>query len=612
MAPCNEMIVLKAMLDHSTEFHTSRKAFAELKAQLRAQNTIPPPPLSADCAALRSLLPERRECDAWLAKYLQSYGRIYGILDEPAFMRDYEMIYDGTVNHPVHISKILLAVAIAMQSSEPDRLEGRRLARAVEDCIHTSKFQKPCVGVVQVLLLLLVLKTISASDTDKIYDLWALQGLTTQVVSSMGLQRDPALFVEVTPYYAELRKRLWACFVRLNLEYCVRSGTQFSLRLDQSDCPLPTMETSLRALDDEPDGTLDVMREEQEATDVAFAIAATKLVKIIGPLHQALYSPNPPSSVELQRDLRTGFGKLLSELPSALKPGAKPSDPIEEMQRCLISIPMTSFLSISSLGATLGTPADASQKSQLMDIWDNAASVLSQFQNLCERNREISIMACQFLWTDAARSALTSCWILGRLRQLDNNRIICYPQQTGGMFREVLTRSLTFLSGLWQARYHLGVVAAKLNLLLAVSLNVTAKMYTDELDPASFRQKLFADASAAAEALIAAMKYDLQQHQQPAFPTTLVSVHDTSSLSPTNGICAAWSPSNTDLLGVTEPLSSVSTPLMGHDFLAIDFPSDTAFPSLYHDFGFPVIGNGMFQGGGPLPTFDEQTMVSMW
>ncbi|KAK4176241.1 fungal-specific transcription factor domain-containing protein [Triangularia setosa] len=618
LAPCNEMTVLKAMLDHSPEFHTSRKAFAELKSQLRAHNNVFGSPVGTDSVSLRLLLPDRQECEGWIAKYFQGYGRIYGILDQPTFARDLGRIYTGTLDHPVHICKVLLVVSIAMQGSEQERHRGRRLTRAVEDCIPTPKFQKPCCGVVQVLLLLAIMKNILASETEKMYDLLPLHGLIREITTSMGLHRDPALFVEVTPYFAELRKRMWWCFVRLNLEYSIRSGTQFSLRLEDNDCPLP-LDMSLRALEPESEGTTDERLEMQADNDIKFSIAAAKLAQVIGPLHQALYSPHPPSTGEIQARLRAGFRKFLAELPPALRSGTKPVDPIEELQQSLISISMTSFVSITGLSGTLGTPADTSQRSQLLELWDNAASVLHQFRSLCQISLEMSTMACQLFWTDAARSAMASCWILGRLRQLDNTRILCHPQRTECVFRELLTKSLVFLHELWQTRYHLGVVAAKLNLLLAVSINVTSNLYADDVDPAAFRQRLFESAATAAEVLIRSMQQGAQQRQQQQYSVPII-IMNPPLLMPDPVGYPTWEvpDNNAGLLGIPDPLSRASTPLLGPDFLPLDYPIDVEFAGAMYtssDFGLIIGTGGMFQDNMTLglpPFMEQQGMAHLW
>ena len=545
MAPCNEMLVVKALLNKSPEFQASREAFSELKAQLRMQNAVSNPAQLEAGFSLRNLLPDRQTCERWTAQYLATYGRIYCILDPSALAEDTESIYAGTLDKPVRIARLLLVIAIAMQNDESSRLSGRRLARHIEDCVHSSsRFQKPCISVVQVLLLLMIMKTISASDTDKMYDIMAVQGLTSQITSSMGLHRDPSLFPEVTPYDAELRKRIWSCFVRLNLDYCVRSGTQLNLRLDDSDCPLPTMVSLSSSPGSSAGVLLSQETDQQTQADMAFSIASIKLAKIIAPMHQGLYAMKPRESSEMLRQLRESFASLVAELPPALRPGGGSSssssetssdpDPIQELQKSMLSITMNSFLSILSLGVTLGTPVNTSQRSQLMEIWDYSTSVLHQFQSLCQDAHEISHMARYLLWTDAGRAALSACWVVGRLRRLDLGDILAphhsQQQTASSVFQQLLTNSLVFLSHLWQGKFHLGPVAAKTSLILAVSLNVT--LYLSEQGDGSWddepsgsnrgrggrnektEKRLFDAGVAAAERIVADMRRMLLLQEQ--------------------------------------------------------------------------------------------------
>lgn len=539
MAPCNEMDVVRALLDHSEPFNASRKAFHELKAMLRQYNAIPPtlPPTVTNDTDLKLLLPDRITCGRWCAQYQATYGRIYSILDPKALTTDVDRIYAGTLSHPVHVSKVLLAMAIAMQlssssssssSSSPssaDRLYGRSLARQVELLLHSSsRFQKPCIGVVQVHLLLLVLKTISASDTDKIYDLMGLHGITTQIVLNMGLYRDPGLFVDVSPYHAEVRKRLWWCFVRLNLEYCVRSGTQFTLRLEEGDCPLPTTAGLglMRGADAHGTTTstsntiLGCETDDQARTDLEFGIAAAKLARVIGPMQQALYSSSASSSkagdvsdpVQMQDELRQAYEEIIACLPAELQPGAGSgtgpgsqtspavavADPIHTLQQSILSITLHSFLTIINLASTLGSMSTSPtqhglQRSSLMEIWDSSTSVFHEFQSLCQLQLQlptpaspstastdtditkITSMTCHLLWTDACRAVLAACWTVSRLRELDSSSR--QPQRTVHVFQQILTEALGFLSGMWKTKFHLGPVAAKTSIILAVAMNVT-------------------------------------------------------------------------------------------------------------------------------------------
>ncbi|KAK3374150.1 hypothetical protein B0T24DRAFT_625781 [Lasiosphaeria ovina] len=618
MAPCNEMTVVKAMLDHSDEFQTSRKSFGELKSLLRARNAIPAPMPSgmSESSSLQSLLPPRHECEGWMAQYRRTYGRIYRVLEPDVMASEFDRICAGTLDNPVHICKILLVTAIAMQNDESERLHGRRIARQVEDCIHNSpRFQKPCVGVVQVLLLLAIMKTISASDNDKIYEAMALQGLTSQIISSMGLHKNPAYFSEVTPYYAEIRKRLWSCFLRLNLEYCVRSGTQCNLRLKESDCPLPTL-TNLRALN--PDLAAqgyELESDKQMEADLAFGIASAKLARIVAPVYQDLYSPNPKTT-RLQSEIRASFGSLLAELPAGLKPGAQTFDPVEEVQQSLISIPMHSFLTILSFGKAASDPADSSQRSHLMEIWDDATSVLHQFEKICSTSQDTTNMACHLLWTDAGRAALTSCFIIGRLRRLDLRRIIPHPQHTSCVFQQLLTKALLFLTQLCQSRFHQGPVAAKMNLILAVSLDVTSNLSSPNHSSPSTQQRLVEQGVATAERLIAAMKLTLQPQcqQPPPIPADLVTTPSSVMPSPGSSMFSAWPAERMTFLGHSETSSSAgSTPFLGHDFMPLDFPTDVSFSSFMSNFSFPTDPTGGMGLDDPtLAPFDDSPMESLW
>lgn len=542
MAPCNEMDVVRAMLDHSEPFNPCRKTFRELKAMLRLHNSVPPslPTLTSD-TDLKLLLPDRPTCDRWCAQYQATYGRIYSILDPKALGTDVDRIYAGTLSHPTNVSKVLLAMAIAMQpSSSSDRLYGRSLARQVEIFLRSSsRFQKPCIGVVQVHLLLIVLKTISASDTDKIYDLMGLHGITTQIVLNMGLHRDPALFSDVSPYHAEVRKRLWAAFVRLNLNYCVRSGTHFTLRLEESDCPLPTTAGLRAPTDSTPTNTtiLGCEPDERARADLDFGIAAARLANVIGPMQQALYSSKAGEDsdpCQMQNELKSAYEDIIASLPAELRRGpgsssTQPSstDPMQSLQQSILSITFYSFLSITNLASTLGCPPHNTQRPSLMEIWDYSTSVFYEFRSLCQSPSpipaaaagKITDIACHLLWTDACRAVLAACWTVSRLRELSVS-LSPHPQSTMvhmHVFQQILTDALGFLSGMWKAKFYLGPVAAKTSIILAVTLNVTLAAQQQNSSSSSnldVAPALMEVGVVTAEILIGEFTAALQQRQQ--------------------------------------------------------------------------------------------------
>ncbi|KAM7216478.1 hypothetical protein V8F06_008191 [Rhypophila decipiens] len=523
MSPCYEMAVTQAILDRAPEFEPSRKAFSELKTLIRIQNKLPPATSSADAgfSKLWHFFPDRQTCLRWAAQYFRTYNRIYSVVDPLQVSRDIELIYSGQLDDMVCVSKVMLVISLAMQHIESERLNGRWLAKQVEGWIQSSpRFQQPCINVMQVFLLILVMDTISASETDKLYDLVAVHDQTIQVANSMRLDRNPSFLANVKPYEAELRKRLWHCFVRLNLEYCIRSGSAFSLRLEESDCPLPT-NTDLQTLEPkaETNGLPNLGPDEQSKADMEFSISAAKLAKIVAPVYKILHSANPPKTPEqLHADLRNEFERLLVSLPRGLRPGFQSTSPVEELQQSMVSTHINSFLSIIALGSLFNTSPSPSQRGILMEAWDHETFILNQFRSLFQRTEEVGTMARQFLWADASRAALSACWIVGRLRKLDIGRIIIpHPQQIVCVMESKLAEFSSFSSQFWQSCFHLGPVIAKTHLILSVTLSVTTSLYSNRLtsyEPVNLRRRMLSMGVSAAEKVTAQMKTSLQQRIQ--------------------------------------------------------------------------------------------------
>ncbi|ROV87529.1 hypothetical protein VMCG_10687 [Cytospora schulzeri] len=490
MAPCSEMLVVSAMLSGSDGFQANRQAFTELKNLVTEANEILPRlmPGFSTKGCPRTLLPDRPNCNVWIAQYCQTWGRIYPILDPVVLVEDLDEIFplgpEGIVEDSLPLLRIFLVVSIGMQNSETNRLVGRRLARYVEDCIHSStQFRKPCIAVMQLLLLLTVMKTISASETDDMSNMLGVQSFTSQIVLVMNLHRDPAVFPNLSPYEIEMRKRLWACFLRLSLDYCIRNGTQFVLFVDEIDCPPPSS-TGLRAFRQSPAAPIPEQWEtySQCHLDAKFNFFAAKLARSIMLLQQALCSNGPSHLAGLQADLRQAFDEFLEELPLELKPGSPTSCVVQRLQQTLISTTLHSFALFPGMSAIIDQPYDVSLQGQLIEIWDHSISILDQFQKLCQetddkKNPNIQAMAHQLLWADVARAALCSCLAVGKMHRRSLANLISSPtQQTAGIFEQVLNQSLCFLVQFWKSRFYLGPVTTKLALLLAVAMAVTVNL----------------------------------------------------------------------------------------------------------------------------------------
>lgn len=630
MAPCNEMMVVKALVSRSPEFRSSLEEFAKLKERLCLENSValdqPETPMGGSRISLTTLLsalPDRMSCEQWIGRYFKGYGRIYDITEPATLATDLENTLSQppheqqdpvTATSTIYIMRILATVALGMQLSEPHRLQGRRLGLLVEDFIYRAvRLQKPCIGSVQVLLLLVLLKTVTASDTDGEHDSMSLLGLTSYIVSSMGLHRDPELFDDVPSHYSERRKKLWACFLRLNLAHCIQTGTQLSLRLEDSDCPLPSAHL-VKSDPVEAGNSTELTRklsqdwcpDEQSAqSDAFFGYASARLANILAPIHQTLCSAKPRVTPDQQATMQKGFATLVSELPPNLQSGPTISDPIVELQRTTLSIGMHSAMLILSLSQIFGrsnpsnataaaeSPSDAysSQRPQLLEIWDCTISILNQFQSICQASDDTaalatnpetldaSVIARHLLWTDAGRAALSACLVVGRLRRQDLDRALPLSvrpqkQHTASIFQQMLAQSLSALLQLWRSKYHLGPVTAKTSLLLAVTIAVTTSLYSDFTE-------IFNKGVAAADQLIEDMKRDLDQRRSPP-----AGFFDAASFNaPPRHASASISSGSGTMPGLTYAVSDSADPMSPLDMIPHTAYSWDAVPAATVDSG---------------------------
>ncbi|KAI0455325.1 hypothetical protein F5B21DRAFT_193724 [Xylaria acuta] len=518
ISPGYDTWVLKAFLERSVEFEASHKRLRELKFQVRIYNVIPTS-VSPD---LLALLPDRPTSEEHMQRYIRTYGRIYNFIDAGELQADLDRALEhSTSSNPVHLLRSLLVIAISMQGVESKRLISRAIGQQVEHYVRFSnRLQKPCIGVMQVLLLLIILKTMISADTDSMYDLLGIQGLTSQIAFSMGLHRDPALFTDVPPYYAEVRKRLWACFFRLNLDFCLRSGTQLIMRLEDCDCPLPSDRGPSKIIympQDCPrpalESELDLYADGDTDTDAAFGLAAVRLAKLIAPTHQILCSATPHISADLHAELRASFRRFLDNLPSYLRPGRPTEDSMQELQQAIICTAMHTALLIINMVKITSVPPDVSQQGQLLETWNYASSILYQFQTVTQVSKETSFAAFHLLWTDAGRAAFTACVVVSRLCGIDNARDIpVHPKHAVTIFAELLTKLLTTMLELWLNRSHRGPVVIKTYIMLAICQAVVSNLYSN-FDNSDRMQELCLKAVLSTDQAITNLKDALERHQ---------------------------------------------------------------------------------------------------
>ncbi|KAL3462259.1 fungal-specific transcription factor domain-containing protein [Aspergillus heterothallicus] len=179
---------------------------------------------------VRSTLPSRQECDELFQCYLRTFEPIYRVIHVPSFFREYDEFWKQ--NQPPlspFLAKLFLVLAIGtvFRSGEGclTREEYQQLA---QQWIYTAQWwlagpsEKSTYNIdgFQVSCLLLISRKACGLGPSP----WLSAGSLMKMAVAMGLHRDPGNFPALSPFQSEIRRRLWATALELELQESLDLG----------------------------------------------------------------------------------------------------------------------------------------------------------------------------------------------------------------------------------------------------------------------------------------------------------------------------------------------------------------------------------------------------
>jgi hypothetical protein len=197
---------------------------------------------------LKEMVPKKEVADHLLQLYLDTFETTYRVLHTPTFLKQYAEYWNES--QPTDMSFVAQLLAIMAAGScfyvPPPGQDHRDIFQkpamkwimAVQSYVSCT-FVSPDIDfrMLQTQTLLLVARLGVASDGDVA---WASAGSLIRSATTMGLHRDPTRFPKARPFYSELRRRLWATIVELDLKISLDRGVPPSVDLDECDCDAPS------------------------------------------------------------------------------------------------------------------------------------------------------------------------------------------------------------------------------------------------------------------------------------------------------------------------------------------------------------------------------------
>jgi hypothetical protein len=188
---------------------------------------------------LCEFLPPRLYCDRLVAIYCDHYERTFRVLHIPTFQKQYEQFWISNSNDACSHSllpQLTAMMIMAYHMDDGDRigddfthksyLKGAAMEHVQGWLDELSRKKRTELHTLQVEILLVLAKSLRGLHPEK---LWSSTGALIRSAMVMGLHLDPTTVISFSPYQAEMRRRLWATILEIDLQASITTGLPLAL-----------------------------------------------------------------------------------------------------------------------------------------------------------------------------------------------------------------------------------------------------------------------------------------------------------------------------------------------------------------------------------------------
>jgi hypothetical protein len=237
-------------------------------------------------AEIMKSFPSHNTTDLLIARYFSYCDQTSSILHVPTFNKQYNEYWkDPEKTSIVWIGMVFAMMRLATLSyhhdgDEPPEFRGGRCADlagtyrdSMAQCLILADYTKPHKYLIETLIFHLFGDFSQTKDTD--VSVWVLAGMTARLAMRMGYHRDSKMFLNITPFQGEMRRRLWTLVRQADVLFSFQVGLPSMLRSGDTDTDLPR---NLYDEDfDEDSKELPPPRPNDEPTKISFLIAKSRL-----------------------------------------------------------------------------------------------------------------------------------------------------------------------------------------------------------------------------------------------------------------------------------------------------------------------------------------------
>ncbi|KAF4454685.1 hypothetical protein F53441_2763 [Fusarium austroafricanum] len=232
-------------------------------------------PVSTD--KLGETIPERELADQLVYAYFGNFEGVIRILHRPTFLAEYERYWQNPdAASQVFVMQLQLCMAIGATLHD----DIFSLRSASFQWVHEVQIwlmlppekHRMTIAGIQIMCMLIIAKACCAVGQDLT---WVSAGSLVRQAMYMGLHRDPKHLGNLSVYRSEIRRRLWATILELNLQCSYDAGGPPLLSSKHYDTHLPA-NLNDDELTDEPDADRKPTGDPETLTDMSVQLALQK------------------------------------------------------------------------------------------------------------------------------------------------------------------------------------------------------------------------------------------------------------------------------------------------------------------------------------------------
>ncbi|OPB42515.1 Zn2Cys6 transcriptional regulator [Trichoderma guizhouense] len=275
-------------------------------------------------------MPTRELADVLVENYLRTFEGVFRVVHIPTFRAEYARFWEDS--HPSNESfPILLQLVLALGAAlYDDHFSLRPMAtqfifEAQMWLMIPPEKKRMNIEGIQIQCLLLLAKSTCNVGVDMV---WMMAGNLVRNAMFVGLHRDPRYLGDLTIYRAEMRRRLWATVLELNLQLSFEGGGSPLLSTAHYDTLPPANLNDDELTDEKDNGRLNVKGPKVPTqTSILRALLATIPLRmnLINHVNNTRPGDHYEETLRLNSDL-TKACRAISEALQSLQ--AAPNSPI--------------------------------------------------------------------------------------------------------------------------------------------------------------------------------------------------------------------------------------------------------------------------------------------